>query len=238
MKMTMERTGQPASRIPPTQLVDCSYSAYTATRTRLPESHQRSWWIVHTSPTRPRERAFLNPTNAVGGSFILSLHSHENAAFRIPPTQLVDRSYSAYTESHQRSWWIVHTQPTQPRERRFPNPTNAVGGSFILSLHSHGNAAFPNPTNAVGGSFILSLHSHGNAGFRIPPTQLVDRSYSAYTESHQRSWWIVHTRPTPNPTNAVGGSFILSLHSHGNAGFRIPPTQLVDRSYSAYNRTA
>jgi len=39
----------------------------------------------------------------------------------------------------------------------------------------------------------------------IPPTQLVDRSYSAYKsdlplslrKSHQRSWWIVHTRPAP-----------------------------------------
>jgi hypothetical protein len=36
----------------------------------------------------------------------------------IPPTQLVVRSYSAYKQegsafpkSHQRSWWIVHTQP-------------------------------------------------------------------------------------------------------------------------------
>src|SRR6185369_11433017 len=39
------------------------------------------------------------------------------------------------TKSHQRSWWIVHTQPTRTGTRSFPNPTNAVGGSFILSLH-------------------------------------------------------------------------------------------------------
>jgi len=38
-------------------------------------------------------------------------------------------------------------------------------------------------------------------------------------KSHQRSWWIVHTRPTQ--AIAPGSS-------------QIPTTQLVDRSYSAY----
>jgi|SRR6185369_38283 len=47
-----------------------------------------------------------------------------------------------------------------------------------------------------------------NSGvFEIPPTQLVDRSYSAYSRTAAR--WS-----------------------------RIPPTQLVDGSYSAYGRTA
>ena len=32
-----------------------------------------------------------------------------------------------------------------------PNPTNAVGGSFISSLQSAGRNAVSNPTNAVGG---------------------------------------------------------------------------------------
>jgi hypothetical protein len=33
-------------------LVDRSYSAYiAATGAGLSESHQRSWWIVHTQPT-------------------------------------------------------------------------------------------------------------------------------------------------------------------------------------------
>jgi len=31
------------------------------------------------------------------------------------------------------------------------NPTNAVGGAFILSLHGDTGRASPNPTNAVGG---------------------------------------------------------------------------------------
>jgi len=38
----------------------------------------------------------LNPTNAVGGSFILSLQRDWHAPA---------------SESHQRSWWIVHIQP-------------------------------------------------------------------------------------------------------------------------------
>jgi hypothetical protein len=56
------------------------------------------WWIVHTRPTNIPRRALPNPTNAVGGSFILSLHGRHSA---LSP------------ESHQRSWWIVHTQPTR-----------------------------------------------------------------------------------------------------------------------------
>jgi hypothetical protein len=76
------------------------------------------------------------------------------------------------------------------------------GGSFILSLQRRRATAFWNPTNAVGESFILSLQRqtrHGLLG--IPPTQLVDRSYSAYKDA------------APRPSG-------------------IPPTQLVDRSYS------
>jgi putative transposase len=39
-----------------------------------------------------------------------------------------------FPESHQRSWWIVHTQPTRAcNAGSFPNPTNAVGVSFIPS---------------------------------------------------------------------------------------------------------
>jgi len=38
-----------------------------------------------------------------------------------------------------------------------------------------------------------------------------------------------------NPTDAVGGLFIPSLHRRSR-GFRIPPTQLVDCSYPASDR--
>jgi hypothetical protein len=79
----------------------------------------------------------------------------------------------------------------------------------------------------------------------ITPTQLVGGTLDIFSpESHQRSWWIVHTWPTtetaagliPNPTNAVGGSFIFGLQRRLRLDCsRIPPTQLVDRSYPAYN---
>src|SRR5437773_1231497 len=84
-----------------------------------------------------------NPTNAVGGSFILSLQRSLRTHLR---------------KSHQRSWWIVHTQPQKKPKHAPP---------------------------------------------QIPPTQLVDRSYSAYKEAYAPA--------SPNPTNAVGGSFILGL---------------------------
>ena len=69
-----------------------------------------------------------NPTNAVGGSLILGLLKDWRMRFPNPT---------------QRSWWIVHTQPTcATRARPVPNPTNAVGGSFILGLQ---NAAAAEP---------------------------------------------------------------------------------------------
>jgi hypothetical protein len=58
--------------------------------------------------------------------------------------------------------------------------TNAVGGSFIHGLQTGRPRSIPNPTNAVGGSFIHGLQT------KLP---VLD------PESHQRSWWIVHTRP-------------------------------------------
>jgi hypothetical protein len=47
----------------------------------------------------------------------------------------------------------------QARLRLDSNPTNAVGGSFILGLQARRQRAFENPTNAVGGSFIPGLYS-------------------------------------------------------------------------------
>src|SRR5437773_1789242 len=97
-----------------------SLSLRTDRTVLLRESHQRSWWNRSYSTYRQTPRPFFpNPTNAVGGLFIVSLMvKAPRPAPRIPPAQLVDRSYTAYTETP-----------------RLPNPTNAVGGSFILSLH-------------------------------------------------------------------------------------------------------
>ena len=49
-------------------------------------------------------------------------------------TCLLKKRRPAFSKSHQRSWWTVHTQPTQRSGGLFQNPTNAVGGLFILSL--------------------------------------------------------------------------------------------------------
>jgi hypothetical protein len=74
--------------IPPTQLVVRSYSAYK----------------------RDCHALIRNPTNAVGGSFILDLQQ---------------RQPLPHPESHQRSWWIVHTQPTKQQPHASPNPPTA-----------------------------------------------------------------------------------------------------------------
>src|SRR3989442_1325870 len=66
------------------------------------------------------------------------------------------------------------------------------------------SVTFPIPPTAVGGSFILSLQR---------------RLMRVRHESHQRSWWIVHTQPTETADARPS---------------RIPPTQLVDCSYPAY----
>ncbi len=45
-------------------------------------------------------------------------------------------------------------------------------------------------------------------------------------------------RTVPNPTNAVGGLFMLSLQLDCQPPSQIPPTQLVDCSSSTYSSTA
>ena len=53
-----------------------------------------------------------------------------------------------------------------------PNSTNAVGGSFILSLQGpDGPLGFPKPTNAVGG--ITGSVASSRLGMNDPPTPLV-----------------------------------------------------------------
>jgi hypothetical protein len=84
--------------------------------------------------------------------------------------------------------------------RSVANPTDAVGGSFILSLQTRRRplAQIP-PTQSVDGSYS-AYETRKHDGSRIPPTQSVDGSYSAYKlgvvlwhKSHRRSRWIVHT---------------------------------------------
>jgi len=78
------------------------------------------------------------------------------------------------------------------------------------------------PTQLVDRSY--SAYSGLRRAFSgIPPTQLVDCSYSAYNEAAARLFW--------NPTNAVGGLFIRGLQSQPQSvlGLSVndPPTALV-----------
>jgi hypothetical protein len=157
--------------IPPTQLVVRSYSAYTDGTRRAPNptnavggsfilglqerlrlthpgSHQRSWWIVHTRPTRDCGSLIRNPTNAVGGSFILSLHGRD------PPLP----------ESHQRSWWIVHTRPTRK---------TSAHSSGIPPTHTRPKAEYERSTNCVGGIRHPRPVSVCRLSMNDPPTALV-----------------------------------------------------------------
>src|SRR3989442_813563 len=94
-------------------------------------------------------------------------------------------------KSHQRSWWIVHIQPTKMGDRRSPRitPTQRLCGKFVV--------------RPSGGSLYLGFRLITN--FRLKAelrtscfhtvSQLVDRSYPAYKN------WRPHV--SPNPTNAV-----------------------------------
>src|SRR2546427_219036 len=71
------------------------YSAYKTTiACSSQKSHQRSWWIVHTLPTkRPFHVPAQNPTNEVGGSFILSLQKGAGRSPVSNPTNAVGGSF-------------------------------------------------------------------------------------------------------------------------------------------------
>ena len=101
---TGRRTAVP--RIPPTKLVDRSYSAYTdwSSVPRFPESHQRSWWIVHTQPIR---------TGAASPVF---------------------------PESHQPSWWIVHTRAIRRQAGKMATPIRLSMNNPPTALVGFGDA--------------------------------------------------------------------------------------------------
>src|SRR5882724_1583430 len=62
----------------------------------------------------------------------------------------------------------------------------------------------------------------------------LSRPAASRSQPHTKRRTIIPANRPRNPTNAVGGSFMLGLNKSTNARrSRIPPTQLVDRSYSA-----
>ena len=107
----------------------------------------------------------INPTIAAGG--IVHTQPATDAAtlcLVIPPTQLVDHSYPAYKKASR-------VPPEIP-------PTQLVDRSYLAYMRAD-SLGFPNPTNAVGGLFILPIRQD-IASFSIlqssmndPPTALV-----------------------------------------------------------------
>src|SRR2546426_427441 len=103
----------------------------------------------------PATTRLPNPTNAVGGSFILSLQK----GWTHPGPK-----------SHQRSWWIVHTQPTC--DILFSNSANAA---WVCSqLPSRGRNIVQESTNFVGGiRDRVCAQPFCRPSMNNPPTALV-----------------------------------------------------------------
>ena len=150
------------ARIPPTHSWFVHTQSTKEQALARHESHQRSWWIVHTQP-KGTGVARPNPQTQ------LVDRSYQPAKDRAVPSRIPPRSGGLFilspTKGNRRRpvtnptnavGWIVHTQPTRNRRRPVTNPPNAVGGSFILSLQRNRRRPVTNPTNAVGGSFIRS----------------------------------------------------------------------------------
>src|SRR3989442_617058 len=89
---------------------------------------------------------------------------------------------------------------------------------MIMSRRCTRRGAYVNTPRSASG-FLNKSQS------QIPPTQLVDRSYSAYRAAHAVPSQIP-------PTQLVDGSYS-AYKRDGRTLPRIPSTQLVDRSYSA-----
>jgi hypothetical protein len=239
---------------PPTESVDCFITpAYTKEKPRAPESTDGVGGIVHIQPTVREAAASRIPPTGVGGSFIPCLQQAGRRFPN--PTDGVGGSFipclpkgdRPAPESHRRSRWIVHTLPTSngTATSRIP-PTESVDRSY--PAYQQRDRRFPNPTDGVGGSFIPCLPKRDRHS-RIPPTESVDRSYPAYqkrrhrsrippTESVDRSYPAYQTPATASripPTESVDRSYP-AYHKRDRHRSRIPPTESVDRSYPAYHK--
>jgi hypothetical protein len=90
-----------------------------------------------------------NPTNAVGGSFIRGLQTKLRLGLK----------------SHQRSWWIIHTQPNCPRE-------------FVIQLSRERPDMNNPPTALVGFGSLCDISRRSR--MNDPPTALVGLNPKAF----------------------------------------------------------
>ena len=104
----------------------CEHRKYPPTRmaafSEIPP-RQVAGSFIYSLHDEARQIPSPNPTNAVGGSFIYSLHDQARQIRSPNPTNAVGGSFiyslhdearqDPFPESHQRSWWIVHIQPTR-----------------------------------------------------------------------------------------------------------------------------
>ncbi|MEK6322593.1 MAG: hypothetical protein AABN33_13035, partial [Acidobacteriota bacterium] len=96
---------------------------------------------------------------------------------------------------------IVHTQPTKRLARDIWNPTNAVGGSFILSLQNYWRASFGPGVRPPDRRPDMNDPPTALVGFNSdPPRSCLYAEYEQSTNCvggfHQLRWW---------STNCVGG---------------------------------
>jgi hypothetical protein len=107
-----------------------------------PQSHQRSWWIVHTlstngatalAPQSHQRSWWIGHTPSTNGATALAPQSHQRSWW-IVHTPSTNGATALAPQSHQRSWWIVHTLSTNGATALAPQSHNAVGGSFTPNL--------------------------------------------------------------------------------------------------------
>ena len=150
---------------------------------------------------------------------------------RIPPTQLVERSYTAYKQSYPRPPRCLIFSPRDARERGKGN------GSPACALC---RLCLNNPPTALVG-FSEFSHCLGSGWMvQAQPTQRAPSSLSQIPPT--AVGWIVQAQPTQRapsslsqiPPTEVGGWFKLNLHKGRLLPFPKSPTrQWVDRSSAA-----
>ena len=194
------------SQIPPTQLVDHSYSTTCwepRAHPRIPANAVVDRFNIQTTLLAASGSPRIPPTQ-LGIVHIQPTCTQPSGTVPNPPTQLVDRFiFNLHCwpprSSPESTNAVVdrYIQPVAGGLRDFPESTNAVGGSFIFNLLDGRLGNFRESTNAVGGSCQYSKQHAGRIGATpIPPTQWgsfhINQVWRLdFPESTNAVWWIV-----------------------------------------------